>query len=188
MFRNSRLNTVVVPLTALVAVLTLACHEAKAQVEPFKVTGGGIVDYVPLLVDTPVFHFAIGNATKLGQYYAEGKFQLLEFTSPTSADFSSTVPCVFTAANGDKLAFHYGRTDFGAAAPGNVVLVPAAGGKFIAVFTAEFNPVLGASTGRFAKVVDGSFIMIAITEPFVLGPNPVAYTWKGDGWLKFANP
>jgi hypothetical protein len=60
------------------------------------------------------------------------------------------------------------------------------GGEFIAVFTAEFNPVLKKCTGRFTKVIDGSFIMVAVTEPFVLGAtDPVAYTWQGKGWLEF---
>lgn len=53
---------------------------------------------------------------------------------------------------------------------------------------AEFNPVPSQSTGRFARVTDGSFTMTAVTEPFVLGAtDPVRYTWQGDGWIEFAN-
>ena len=76
--------------------------------------------------------------------------------------------------------------DNGAAGPGEVELFDAGGGKVFAVFTAEFNPVPALSTGRFAKVVKGSFIMVATTEPFVLGAtDPVAYTWQGEGSLVF---
>jgi hypothetical protein len=50
MFRNSRLNAIVAPLIALVAVLTLACR-ADAQVKPFKITGGGVADYIPIHID-----------------------------------------------------------------------------------------------------------------------------------------
>lgn len=61
----------------------------------------------------------------------------------------------------------------------------------VAVFTAEFNPVPELCTGRFAKVVDGSFIMRAVSEPFPFvvngeGFSPAFdYTWEGEGWLEF---
>lgn len=186
MLRNARWNKFVVPMFALAAVLTLACHPAHAQVKPFKITGGGIVDFVPSTLHTPAFHFAVGTATELGDYYGAGVVQLDEFLSPTTAAFSSAVPCVFTAASGDQLAFHYGRTDFGAAGPGIVELFPADDGKVVEVWTAEFNPVIDECTGRFAKVIGGSFIMVAVTEPFVFGStDPVAYTWSGEGTIEF---
>jgi hypothetical protein len=186
MFRNSPLNKLVVPFIALAAVLTLACQKAQAQVKPFKVTGAGIVDYVPVQTGVPVFHFAVGEATELGKYYGEGEVQLDRFTSPTTADFSSAVPFVFTGANGDKLAFTYGDTNNGAAQPGVVTLYDLGDGTFIAVWVAEFNPVVSECTGRFTKVVGGSFIMVAVTEPFVLGAaDPVGYTWEGKGSLTF---
>jgi hypothetical protein len=122
----------------------------------------------------------------LGRYYGEGKVQLEGFTGPTTADFSSAVPFVFVGTHGDKLACHYGRTDFGAAEPGEVPLYSAGGGKYIAVWVAEFTPVPALCTGRFARLVDGSFTMIAITQPFVLGSTtPVGYKWVGNGWLDF---
>jgi hypothetical protein len=173
---------------ALAALVVLAVGSTtQAQTKPFKVTGAGIVDYVPVTPGVPVFHWAVGEATDLGRYYGEGKVQLDEFTGPTTADFSSAVPFVFTAANGDKLAFTYGDTENGAAQAGHVELVPVEGGEFVAVWLAEFNPVPSLSTGRFAKVVGGSFTMLAITEPFVLGAtDPVAYSWSGKGTLTFA--
>jgi hypothetical protein len=186
MFRTTRLRASVAFLTTVVAVLTLACR-ADAQVKPFEVTGGGLAEYIPTKVHEPVFHFAVGVATELGKYYGEGKVQLDQFTSATTADFSSAVPFVFTAANGDQLAFTYGDTNNGAKQPGEVTLYPVGGGEFVAVWVAEFNPVPELSTGRFAKVIDGSFTMVAVNEPFVLGAHdPVEYTWQGDGWIEFS--
>jgi hypothetical protein len=182
----ARLNRSAVRLTALAVIFALACPRADAQVKPFKVTGGGFADYIPVTTDTPVFHFAIGQATELGRYYGAGKVQLDQFTSASTADFSSAVPFVFTAANGDKLAFTYGDTTNGAQQPGEVEIQYVGGGEFVAVWTAEFNPVPALCTGRFKNVIAGSFIMVAVTEPFVLGAHdPVAYTWQGDGWIEF---
>ncbi len=179
--------TSIVAKAALLAVLALPIARAEAQVKPFKVTGGGIADYLPVVPGEPSHHFAVGQATELGRYFGEGSFALIQFTSQTTADFSSVEPFVFTAANGDQLAFTYGDVDNGADEPGRVTLTPQPDGRFVAVFVAEFNPIPEESTGRFAKVVDGSFIMVATTEPFVLGAkDPVAYTWEGKGWLEYA--
>lgn len=176
------------PAVPLAAVLVLASPAAQAQVvKPFKVTGAGIVDYVPLVPLDPVRHDAIGEATELGRYAGEGYVQLLAFTGPTTAVFDSAVPFVFVAANGDKLVFTYGDTANGAAGPGEVTLYPADGGLFVAVWVAEFNPVAAECTGRFAKIVGGSFIMTATTEPFELGAfDPVIYSWEGEGTLTFS--
>jgi hypothetical protein len=187
MFRNFRLNRVVVSLSVLAVVLALGCPKAQAQVEPFRVIGAGTADYIPSTIGDAVRHDAVGTATHVGNYSGVGKVQLDAFTSGSTADFSSAVPFVFTAANGDKLAFHYGRTDFGAAEPGHVSLFPAAeAGKVIAVWVAEFNPVVAQCTGRFEQVTGGSFIMIAVTEPFVFGAtDPVKYAWEGSGSIEF---
>jgi hypothetical protein len=56
-----------------------------------------------------------------------------------------------------------------------------------ATFVAEFNPLPALCTGRFQRVTGGSFIMVAVTQPFVLGSTtPVAYTWSGDGWIAYS--
>src|SRR5689334_22941145 len=47
----------------------------------------------------------------------------------------------------------------------------AGNGEVYAVFTAVFTPDAQESTGRFAKVTGGSFIMVATTGPFVLGSS-----------------
>jgi hypothetical protein len=179
-------NPLISVFTACILALALGQNQAQAQVKPFKVTGGGVVDYIPLQLGVEVSHTAVGEATELGRYHGLGTFQLDRFTGPSTAEFSSSVPFVFVAASGDELAFTYGDINNGAQQPGQVGLFPVAGGRFVGVFVAEFNPVPALSTGRFAKVIGGSFIMVAVTEPFVLGAtDPVRYTWQGDGWLEF---
>jgi hypothetical protein len=187
MSRNSRLKAVLVPVAALAVVFTLACHRAEAQVKPFKVVGAGLIpDGIPTTPLDPRPHWAVGVATELGRYFNEGVVQLLRFTSATTADFDSAEPCVFTAADGSELAFTYGDVSNGAQQPGEVTLYPQDDGTFVAVWVAEFNPIPELCTGRFANVVDGSFIMVAVTEPFVLGStDPVGYEWEGKGWIEF---
>ena len=182
MFRNFRLNSVLVPLAALAVVLTLACHRVEAQVKPFKITGGGVAPFglSPFLGDQFPFntHNAVGQATELGKYSALGRFQLDAFTGPLSALFSSAEPCVFIAANGDRIQFDYA---------GTVELATDDGVTFTGVFIATFTPVLtpGANTGRFEKVIGGSFVMVATTKPFKFFEPNAPYTWEGNGTLEF---
>ncbi|QEH35187.1 hypothetical protein OJF2_37340 [Aquisphaera giovannonii] len=175
------------PLVLLVAGLSLAGSPAHAQVvKPFKVVGGGVAEYLPVVPDVASRHFAVGQATELGRYYGEGAFQVLEFHADGTADFDSARPFVFVAANGDRLAFTYGDTSNGAARPGEVTLHPTREGLFVAVFVAEFNPIPALCTGRFAKVTGGSFIMTAVTQPFEFGAmDPVGYIWSGEGSLVY---
>jgi hypothetical protein len=180
MNRTVRRNTLLVPLLALAVSLALASPRAQAQVKPFKITGGGYApDGISLIPLTAVPHSTVGNATELGNYTGEGFFQILDYTGPLTAEFSSAPNVVFVAANGDQLAFTYGDTDNGAKQPGEVTLFPEADGSFTAVFVAEFNPDLENCTGRFEKVTSGSFVMVAVSEPFfILGTatTPFAYT------------
>ncbi len=188
MLRNVRLHRLL-PLAALVAVLTLAGN-AQAQVKPLKITGGGPAPdgISPFGSDSP--HLATGNATLLGKYSGNGIFNSLSFDPET---LSGTFEGYFTfvAANGDKLAMTYGDTDNGAEQVGTYQLYPVGGGNVVAVFLAEFNPILSQCTGRFAKVTAGSLIMLAVSEPFPLVLDaegyspPFDYEWAGQGWLEF---
>jgi hypothetical protein len=109
MFRTARLSAVIVPLLALGASLTLSPSRAEAQVKPLKITGGGSApDGIALTPDTPAPHSATGNATELGKYTGEGFFQILDYKSQLTAEFSSAPNFVFVAANGDHLAMTYG--------------------------------------------------------------------------------
>src|SRR5947207_3464736 len=73
MIRNSQSNKIVVPLTALAVVLTLACHQAQAQAKPFKITGTGVAPMgLPLPGQDPRPHSIVGNATHLGRHTGIG--------------------------------------------------------------------------------------------------------------------
>jgi hypothetical protein len=110
-------------------------------------------------------------------------------TGTIQGEFGSGTAYTFTAANGDELVTWYGRVDHGAATPGTFVLTivgATSGGVPIvtARFVAEFVIDGAASTGRFAGA-SGSWIMIANTEPFVLGSSdPLAYWWEGEGRIQ----
>jgi hypothetical protein len=138
--------------------------------------------------DSP--HSATGNATHLGKYSGNGTFNSLSF-DPVAGSGTFHGVFTFVAANGDKLACTYGETGNGAEQAGVYQVVPVDDGKVIVVFLAEFNPVPSACTGKFKDVVDGSFLMLAVTEPFVLSLDeqfrspPFHYDWVGAGWLEF---
>ena len=196
MFHNFRLNKVVVPLTALAVVLTLACHKAQAQVKPFKITGEGVAPFgLPLPGQAPRTHTIVGNATHLGRHSGVGTVRTDSAafdpaTGKITGEFGSGSPFVFTGADGDELVCYYGRTAFGASAPGtfelNILGVLPDGSLVVeALFIAEFVAQPDECTGKFAGVT-GSWVMYAITEPFVLGSDdPINYSWQGQGSLTF---
>jgi hypothetical protein len=184
---NRKLLTV--SLTAWALALILTSGRAEAQVKPLKITGGGPApEGISLIPGTAAPHSATGNGTELGNYTGDGFFQILDFTGPLSAEFSSAPNFVFVAANGDHLAMTYGVTSNGAKKPGQVTLVPNSDGSLTATFVAEFNPDIPNCTGRFAKLTAGSLIMAAVSEPFfILGTSttPFNYTWSGTGTLTY---
>lgn len=188
------------PTLALFFVFALLCPEAVGQTKPFKVVGEGIgPDGLPLPGEAPRAHWIVGNATHLGRHSGEGSVRtdsatFNPATGTFNGQFGSGSPFVFTAANGDRLACYYGRTDFGASSPGTfeltiVDMLP--GGLLLvdAFWIAEFVVQPELCTGRFAGVT-GSWIMYArTTEPFILGSNdPVYYGWQGEGKLQFPQP
>jgi hypothetical protein len=190
MFRNP----LIVSFTICTLALALAPNQAEAQVKPFKITGGGIAPMgIPLPGQPGRPHWAVGNATHLGNYYGDGEVETdtANFLpdGTITGEFGSPVPFVFTAANGDSLACFYGRTDFGAKNPGTFELVPVPDlgpGWYVAYFVAEFVPYDPQCTGKFQGVT-GSWIMYATSAPFLLGhSDPVQYTWEGEGSLTFS--
>ena len=108
-----------------------------------------------------------------------------------TGEFGSAAPFVFRGANGDLLICHYGRTDFGASTPGTFELTiistePDGSLRVQGVWSAQFVPVPGQSTGKFLGVT-GSGMIIIRSAPFVLGSSdPVSYSWEVTGSLKFA--
>lgn len=166
-----------IPLAVCALAFSFAGGSAFAQEKPFKISGAGYAEFIPVIPGTSAEHFAIGHGTGLGDYYGEGSFTLDGFTSPTTANFHSTRPFVFYGEE-QTLA-----CDYGVVSPGEVTLMPSpVPGKFIAVFVAKFTAVPSLSTGQFKKIIGGSFTMIAVSEPFVPGVySPTFYTWKGEG-------
>jgi hypothetical protein len=180
-------------LIACIITLALAQPQAQAQVKPFKISGAGIAPTgLPLPGEPPRDHWAVGNATELGKYSGAGQVQTdtanFNADGTVTGEFGSPVPFVFTAANGDKLACYYGRTEFGATTPGTFTLVPVPElGPFwyVAYFVAEFVPYDPMCTGRF-KNVGGGWVMYATTDPFFLfASDPVPYSWEGRGSLDY---
>jgi hypothetical protein len=178
------------------AVLVLACHEAQAQVKPFKIAGEGVAPFgLPLPGQEPRPHSSLGQATHLGRYTGEGTVETDSATfdpatGTITGQFGSGSAYVFTGANGEELVCFYGRTDKGASEPGTfelTILDVLPDGSLVveALFIAEFVPQPDQCTGKFAGVT-GSWIMYASTEPFVLGStDPIAYSWQGSGSLTF---
>jgi len=172
-------------LIVVTITLALSQGQADAQVKPFKIAGAGIAPSgLSVIPGVSAPHYSIGVATELGNHTGAGFFQILDYTSPLTAHFSSAPYYVFTAANGDKLACTYGVSS-----PGLVTLTPNSDGSFSATFIAEFNPVPSLSTGRFAKVTGGGFLMYAQSSPFFLigtVSTPFFYTWEGEGTIEYS--
>ncbi len=185
MFRNSLLAT----LTACTLALALGQSQAVAQVKPFKITGEGFAPEG--LGPPPIFgggirpHNIVGNATHLGKHYGAGTEQTDTFepqpNGHITGEFGSGSPFVFTGANGEILSCNYGSG--GGGTPGTYELVPVPGDRYVAFFIAEFVPIGDQCTGKFAGV-KGSWIMYAVSEPFLFG-EPFAYSWQGEGSLNF---
>jgi hypothetical protein len=184
----------------LVCLAVVANNQAEAQEKPFKIKGGGVLAFFPPIGEEAP-HTIDGQATHLGQHAGLGWVRPLRLAAPDdprllpgnilAAEFNNSRPTILVAANGDELHYDYGRGN-GLFSPGIVQLFPDPDqpGKVFAVFIAEFTPILGASTGRFTKVVGGSFDMIAITESFALNdpdnpPVDIDYSWSGHGTIEF---
>jgi hypothetical protein len=196
MLCNSRVKKLVFPLAAFVAILTLACLKAEVQAEPFKITGSGVGPFgLPLPGQDPRPHLIEGNATYLGRHTGEGtvKTDSAVFdpvTGHITGEFGSASPFIFKKKNGDQLACNYGRTDLGASKPGFfdlTILDVLPDGSLVveALWIAEFVPQTDLCTGMFEGVT-GSWVMIAMSEPFVLGSSDsLSYSWQGQGSLTF---
>ena len=191
MFRN---RLMAVGLTLFTLAVVLAPGRAHAQTKPFKLTGGGTApDGLPVFIGgPPAPHDATGNATHLGKYTGdEGMFTLLSIDLTTlTGTFEGSF--VFVAANGDRLKCNYrGNPNIPGTGTFSGSLTP--DGQVVMTFVQEFVPVPEESTGRFAKITGGSFIMVATSEPFplVIGPEgytpPFAYTGVGVGTLTFGH-
>jgi hypothetical protein len=176
----------------IVAALLIVSNTAIAQRVPFRVNGSGDTFGQGLsIVGVPGPHNATGNGTSLGKYTGnEGIFQSLSF-DPTTGSGTFRGSFVFVKRNGDRLVCSYGDQSNGAAAAGDYFAVPAENGLSRIVFCAEFNPIVDQCTGRYENLIGGSFIVLAMTEPFelVIDENfntpPFDYSWEGTGYLDY---
>jgi hypothetical protein len=189
MFHTVR-NAVIVRLGALAIGLTLARHRAEAQVESFAVTSDGHAPMGLSIFGADSPHSATGRATHMRRYSGDGVANALSFDPATgSGTFKGRF--VFVAGNGDRLACTYGDTSNGAKEVGTFQVYDAGYGNIVVAFIAEFNPIPSECTGRFQDVIYGSFLMLALTDPFPLQIDqngftpPFDYTWEGEGWLEF---
>lgn len=196
----------VAALAVLAIVAASGSVQAQVGTKKFKINGSGVgPNGLPLppslggAFSAP--HTIVGNANFLGRHNGAGAVHTetadlsdLPNTGIITGTFGSAIPFVFTAANGDQLACDYGRS--GAAYVGTYMLVPVSnnpmnwgpGQLYTAIFFADFVPLPAQSTGRFAGVT-GSWLMIAVTQPFVLGStDQLSYSWQGDGQLTFPSP
>lgn len=195
------LHTKLLTISLMAGLFCLSLNPAiAADIEKaFRISGEGVGPTgLPGPGEDPRPHWIVGNATHLGLHYGEGAvrtdsvFPVFDEDNNVigfEGEFGSGAPFVFCAANGDKLVTNYGRTDLGAAEPGNFVLtivglVPE-GPVVEALWIAEFVVDGEASTGRYAGA-SGSWIMFARSAPFVLGSSdPLDYSWEGEGRLTF---
>ena len=180
-------------LFALMICMAVLVHQTDAQVVPFRVNGSGdTFDQGLSLIGVPGPHNATGNGTSLGKYIGdEGVFQSLSF-DPSTGSGTFQGRFVFAKRNGDRLVCSYGDQSNGAAEAGDYFAVTDEGGLSRIVFCAEFNPIVDECTGRFKNLIGGSFIMLAISEPFLLeidkdfNTPPFQYSWEGIGHLEYA--
>lgn len=185
------ISRVSVRMIATVVALTVAAQAADAQVKPFEVKGRGPAPEGLSIFGADSPHSATGTATHLGKYTGnEGnaKVLTLDFTTGAGTFHGSFV---FVAANGDRLVCTYGDTTNGAGQVGEFQLFPNPDGTVVVAFLAEFNPVPALCTGKFKNVTDGSFLVLAVSDPFPLAIDddgftpPFMYSWSGSGWLEF---
>jgi hypothetical protein len=176
--------------------LALATSLAEAQTKPFKIIGYGIApEGLPLPGQGARPHWIVGTATQLGLHVGAGTVQTDSVDPPNpdtpniiSGKFGSGSPFVFAGGHGDRLVCNYGRAANGEATGTFQLMVVGFDGSDLiveALFLADFVPVPELCQGKFAGVT-GSWVMIAKTEPFVLGSSePLPYGWVGEGKLNF---
>lgn len=181
---------------------SLPAQKTSGQTLPFIIVGSGVIPKgIPLTPNDIRPHRSVGYASFVGFHTGAGAIEVLENTSPTTADFQSAKPYRFKSIFGrDVLACKYGVTQ-DAAEPGEVELIPVdptnpLNDIFIGVFLAEFTPDIPSCKGKFRRLKDGSFLMLAISEPFratASGGVPleedsngkIDYNWVGLGSLTF---
>jgi hypothetical protein len=174
-------------------VLTLVSQRLDAKTLPFFVTGkASAADGFSVAVGVPSPFTASGWSFPVGFYDGEDGLAITQ--SFDAANGMGTFLGTFTfvnARNGDRLVMTFGDPDNGAEEIGTFMAIPDGDDLFRVLFIAEFNPIVGQSTGRFSNVIGGSLLMYALTEPIPLEFDglgfsvPFEFAWVGDGYLEF---
>ena len=180
----------VLSLTAAVLLSIGIASSANAEEVPFFVVGQG---------DGPI-GFSVGGVPSpfsnngisfpLGRYRGPNGIAISQSFDPVAGEGTFKGSFTFKSRRG-SLVTTFGDPDNGAAEIGTYQAIPARDGLIRVLFIAEFNPVLGESTGAFADVSGGSLIMYALTEPIPLQFDelgfsvPFEFNWIGTGHLEF---
>lgn len=176
----------------LVCMLTaILAQSAQAIDLPFLVAGAGSSDTGFSVAGAESEFSNQGFSFPVGAFRSDsGKAFTLTF-DPGTASGTFKGSFIFEGRRG-KLATTFGDTGNGAASDGTFMAIPTSGTFARILFIAEFNPVVGESTGAFRRVTGGSLTMYALTSPIDLAAiTPEGFTpeftfsWFGRGYLSY---
>lgn len=183
----AKLLCVSVALTAF-----LMSPSAEAQKVPFSVIGKGGGDGFSV-AGVPSPFGARGLSFPVGRHTSENGVAISQsFDGVGAGEFLGTFTFV-NKRSGAKLAMTFGDVSNGAKEVGTYTAIPVSPELVRILFIAEFNPIVGESTGRFKNVTDGSLTMYALTEPIPpvfdeLGFSvPFEFNWVGRGFLTYGD-
>lgn len=180
---------------ALLAVV-LAAAAAEARDVPMLVFGRGAAPIGYSVAPGVASPFgANGFAFPFGMYRGEDGVAITQSFDPVTR--TGTFQGTFTFVNrwtGERLPMTFGDTENGAEQAGTFVAFPVGRRRVRVLFIAEFNPIVGESTGRFRRVTGGSLMMYALSDPIRLrfDPDtgfsaPFRFHWIGSGYLEIGN-
>lgn len=178
------------PLIAFLLVAILA-HAAPAIDLPFLVVGSGDSQTGFSVAGAESQFSNQGFSFPVGAFRSDSGRAFTITFDPLTASGTFKGTFTFEGRRG-KLATTFGDTDNGAVSSGTFMAIPTTGSFARILFIAEFNPVVGASTGAFRRVKGGSLTMYALTSPIDLaaitadGFTPeFTFNWVGRGYLSY---
>ena len=177
---------------AATSVLMLAGQAAQAVEIPWFVLGKGSGDLGLSVAGAPIPFESKGGSFPGGRYRGDEGIVISQSFDPLAGGGTFSGSYTFVNRRGHKLVTTFGDTSNGAQAVATYQAIPVGNDLFRILFIAEFNPVVGASTGNFSSVSGGSLTMYALSEPIPLfvDPNtgftvPFSFDWFGEGQLEF---
>ena len=193
--------------TIAMLALVVVSPSADAQTVPWNVfgTGGSDADGFSIFGEESFFGVR-GFSFPTGRYRGPDGIAIADPASVnpefnTAGDltgFSGNFFGEFDFINrrsGDRLKTTFGNVENGARSIGTFQTIPVGRNRVRVLFIAEFNPVVGQSTGAFQSVTAGSVVLYALTEPLLLsefdleaGRSPrFKFNWIGFGRLTFGS-